>query len=187
MTTYAARLERAFTLPPYTPNFERMFMAACEALAAVSECLALDPDDGGAEPIIAAIEKLKSGPYFGHYQQALGRVATLEFQLEDRTKERDAALALASEIPSLEADYTDQVLRAITAEKLAADRLVDAERLDFVLAHDAFIAPVELDHPGIRFQLWFQDEGEAYHVLSGDHKSFATEREAIDAAIKAAS
>ena len=42
-----------------TPNFERMFMAACEDLGAISEELGLDPHDGGAEPIIEAIAALK--------------------------------------------------------------------------------------------------------------------------------
>ena len=40
-------------------KFERMFVAACEDLAAINENLGLDPDDGGAEPIIAAIEELR--------------------------------------------------------------------------------------------------------------------------------
>ena len=57
----------------------------------------------------------------------------------------------------------------------------DALRLDFVLTKDAFVMKAELDHPGIRWQLWTQDEDENYTVLSGDRKSFATAREAIDA------
>jgi hypothetical protein len=39
---------------------ERLFLAACSDLGAVSEALGLDPDDGGAEPIIEAINELRS-------------------------------------------------------------------------------------------------------------------------------
>ncbi|MBB5610596.1 MULTISPECIES: hypothetical protein [unclassified Janthinobacterium] len=38
----------------------RMFMAACEELGAVNEKLGLDPNDGGAEPILNAIEELQA-------------------------------------------------------------------------------------------------------------------------------
>ena len=40
--------------------FKRMFEAACVDLALISESLGLDPDDGGAEPILAAIAELKA-------------------------------------------------------------------------------------------------------------------------------
>jgi hypothetical protein len=39
---------------------QRMFMAACEALGAINEKLGLDPDDGGADPIIEAIDQLQA-------------------------------------------------------------------------------------------------------------------------------
>jgi hypothetical protein len=38
----------------------RMFMAACDELGAVNEKLGLDPNDGGAEPILIAIEELQA-------------------------------------------------------------------------------------------------------------------------------
>ncbi|MBH2008344.1 MAG: hypothetical protein I8H71_01455 [Xanthomonadaceae bacterium] len=41
-------------------QYRRMFIAACEALGLVNEALGLDPDDGGAEPILAAIRDLKA-------------------------------------------------------------------------------------------------------------------------------
>ncbi|POR54530.1 uncharacterized protein DUF551 [Paraburkholderia eburnea] len=54
-------------LPRYNPTVEselasmtRMFHAACADLGAINEALGLDPDDGGAEPIIGAIEELKA-------------------------------------------------------------------------------------------------------------------------------
>jgi hypothetical protein len=60
----------------------------------------------------------------------------------------------------------------------------DADRLDFVLMVGAFTMKAELDHPGVRYQLLAQDEDENFVVLSGERKSFATQREAIDAAIQ---
>lgn len=47
--------------PTEAPNFERMFMAACEDLAAISDMLGIDSDiEGGAAPIIEAIESLRT-------------------------------------------------------------------------------------------------------------------------------
>lgn len=40
-------------------RYQRMFHAACEALGSINEALGLDPDDGGAEPILDAITDLK--------------------------------------------------------------------------------------------------------------------------------
>jgi hypothetical protein len=40
-------------------SMTRMFHAACSALGLINEALGLDPDDGGAEPIIEAINELK--------------------------------------------------------------------------------------------------------------------------------
>ncbi|KRG71788.1 hypothetical protein ABB27_02590 [Stenotrophomonas terrae] len=41
-------------------SYKRMFIDACEALAEVSSELDCDPEEGGAEPILAAIAKLKA-------------------------------------------------------------------------------------------------------------------------------
>ncbi|WKB52288.1 hypothetical protein [Eleftheria terrae] len=41
-------------------QYRRMFLAACDALGLVNEALGLDPDDGGAEPILDAIAELKA-------------------------------------------------------------------------------------------------------------------------------
>ncbi|NUS38290.1 MAG: hypothetical protein HOQ02_04605 [Lysobacter sp.] len=41
-------------------SYKRMFLAACDALGRVSHDLGLDPDDGGAEPILAAIAELEA-------------------------------------------------------------------------------------------------------------------------------
>ncbi|KAF1021854.1 MAG: hypothetical protein GAK30_01543 [Paracidovorax wautersii] len=40
-------------------QYRRMFHAACEALGAINEAMGLDPDDGGAEPIIESIAELR--------------------------------------------------------------------------------------------------------------------------------
>lgn len=77
-----------------------------------------------------------------------------------------------------------QHLSADPVDKLAALYLAD-ERLEFVLDHRAFIHSPKLDAPITRYQLLNQDEDEEFHVLSGDNKSYATKREAIDAAIAA--
>ncbi|TDB26682.1 hypothetical protein ATCM_02880 [Stenotrophomonas sp. ATCM1_4] len=41
-------------------SYKRMFIDACSALAEVSRELGVDPEQGGAEPILAAIAKLKA-------------------------------------------------------------------------------------------------------------------------------
>jgi len=41
-------------------QYKRMFEAACSALGEVGEALGCDPNEGGSEPLIAAIERLKS-------------------------------------------------------------------------------------------------------------------------------
>ena len=43
-------------------QYKRMFEAACSALGAVNHALGCDPYEGGAEPLLAAIEELKSHP-----------------------------------------------------------------------------------------------------------------------------
>ena len=40
-------------------QYKRMFETACAELGAINEALGLDPNDGGAEPILFAIEELK--------------------------------------------------------------------------------------------------------------------------------
>ena len=50
-----AELDKALAQPAMTnspSHFERMFEAACVDLGLINEALGLDPDDGGAEPIL---------------------------------------------------------------------------------------------------------------------------------------
>ena len=45
----------------YEPSyFERLFNAACVDLGLINEALGLDPNDGGAGPILDAIQDLKN-------------------------------------------------------------------------------------------------------------------------------
>ena len=41
-------------------QYKRMFAAACADLGEINEALRLDPDDGGAEPILSVIAELKA-------------------------------------------------------------------------------------------------------------------------------
>lgn len=43
-------------------QYKRMFEAACSALGVIGEALGVDEDEGGAEPILAAIAELKASP-----------------------------------------------------------------------------------------------------------------------------
>lgn len=40
------------------PNYQRMFEAACVALGEVGDALGCDPNEGGSEPILDAIQSL---------------------------------------------------------------------------------------------------------------------------------
>jgi hypothetical protein len=51
---------QADAAPSDLASMTRMFQAACADLGAINEALGLDPDDGGAAPILDAIAELKS-------------------------------------------------------------------------------------------------------------------------------
>jgi hypothetical protein len=51
---------QAYAAPSELASMTRMFHAACADLGAINEALGLDPDDGGAAPILDAIAELKS-------------------------------------------------------------------------------------------------------------------------------
>lgn len=57
---YALRKENE-KLKAEVESFRRMLIDACSDLGLINEALGLDPDDGGAEPILEAIAKLKGG------------------------------------------------------------------------------------------------------------------------------
>jgi hypothetical protein len=62
------KAEAALAAPQQEPlatelaSMTRMFHAACGELGLINEALGLDPDDGGAEPILSAIEELRAVP-----------------------------------------------------------------------------------------------------------------------------
>lgn len=64
------RDERIAELGRKVASAERRFMMACEDLGSINEKLGLDPDDGGAEPIIAAIEELQAAATARHKRPA---------------------------------------------------------------------------------------------------------------------
>lgn len=77
------------------------------------------------------------------------------------------------------------ILAVIERLQVAEDAVKDAERLDFVLANDAFMYETPTDVGTTAYQLWNQDEDEDYHVLSGEESFYPTKRAAIDAAVAA--
>ncbi|TKI21311.1 hypothetical protein FCO27_18925, partial [Bacillus pumilus] len=52
--------EGSFVLQSELASMTRMFLAACAGLGLINEALSRDPEDGGAEPILDAIEELKT-------------------------------------------------------------------------------------------------------------------------------
>lgn len=63
----------------------------------------------------------------------------------------------------------------------------DTARLDWLIEHQAWIQWKMRDGSILQCQVWDQDPDEEYHILSGDDRYFDTPRDAIDAAIAAAS
>lgn len=53
------RLASSSTATTEAEQYKRMFLAACSDLGLINEALGLDPNDGGAEPILSAIAELK--------------------------------------------------------------------------------------------------------------------------------
>ena len=82
-------------------GYKALFHTAMRDLAAINRCLELDPDDGGAEPIISAIQKLKkdaaryqwlkknkahNNTHVWHFQKGvlLSGLLTLDASIDDR-------------------------------------------------------------------------------------------------------
>jgi hypothetical protein len=64
-------------------QYKRMFEAACSALGAIGEALGVDEDEGGAEPILAAIEELKTSPSQRQLEQAQKQEPVGYFSIND--------------------------------------------------------------------------------------------------------
>jgi hypothetical protein len=92
---------------------------------------------------------------------------------------------------SLGSPYDKTVKRArallaaapVSVDEQQAGRERDTERLDWLVAQQAWIQWTVRDGSIHQCQVYDQDEDENYHVLSGDDRYFNTPREAIDAAI----
>ncbi|WP_080355134.1 hypothetical protein [Stenotrophomonas maltophilia] len=78
-------------------NYERMFVDACAALAEVSRELGCDPEQGGAEPILAAIAELREAlaarQPVGEQRAALWIQFAENGNIRFWTKDQDRALA----------------------------------------------------------------------------------------------
>lgn len=55
-------------------QYKRMFEAACSSLAAIGDALGVEPEEGGAEPILSAIAELKNSPVQQAEQEPVGEV-----------------------------------------------------------------------------------------------------------------
>lgn len=80
----------------------------------------------------------------------------------------------------------EDAAKQVNADYLSAPPSTDAkdsERLDFMLANDAFLSRSNADAGVVVYQLMTQNEDEEYIELSGAHAFFPAPRTAIDAAI----
>lgn len=68
---------QADAAPSELASMTRMFHAACAGLGAINESLGLDPDDGGAEPILEAIAELRAAIAAGGAQEADAHIQAL--------------------------------------------------------------------------------------------------------------
>ena len=67
-------------------QYKRMFAAACADLGEINEALGLDPDDGGAEPILSAIAELKAQPKEPQ-QEPVATLDDLEQEIYENTRQ----------------------------------------------------------------------------------------------------
>lgn len=118
-----------------------------------------------------------------------GKLAEQQRQLDEAAKQ-SAALRW-TESMAFEFGYNDLIGKELYRYPPNLPALIEKakreerERLDFVMDNDAFLLRKIGDSGAVTFQLCNQDEDEDFHVLSGEDEFFPTEREAIDAAIRA--
>lgn len=124
-----------------------------------------------------------------HKEQRMEQQSNAEFTA---ATDPETVIALLDEIDALNKKYQELDLLHEASEGRISELMAeveqskrDAERLDYVLKNTAFIHPITFDDTFTRFCLMTQNEDEEYIKLSGDGKTFATEREAIDAAMSA--
>lgn len=121
--------------PTTKEQYRRMFNAACAALASINEALGLDPDDGGAEPILDAVRELQAC-------QSMPELATAAREILSRADDGDSPTYLQPhEAQKLRAALAQpapvqagaQQAVAVTGEMIAAG-MKAANVLDPVLA-----------------------------------------------------
>ncbi len=100
-------------------QYKRMFHAACADLGAINEALGLDPDDGGAEPILTAIEGLKARAALASAAQPASIVLDeAEAQLDAMRK---IAYILVEECDPVEAASCIEMMLSTTPAHLTHD------------------------------------------------------------------
>ena len=87
----AANAEPRDDDPTTREEYRNMFHAAVSSLAAISDALGCDPDEGGAEPIIAAIKDLKGD---SSCAEPFGYFRVTPFGWEDCAETDEGAIAL---------------------------------------------------------------------------------------------
>lgn len=105
-----------------------------------------------------------------------GRIDSLDFRAPGTMKSEkvECVILTRADVELLDAAPVAQAL-PVAAE---------TQRLEFMLENNAFIVE-EHDDWKVRYHCYKQDEEENHIILSGADQSFATKREAIDAAIAA--
>ena len=104
-------------------QYKRMFHAACADLGAINEALGLDPDDGGAEPILEAIGALRASNGQAPYGAAqmvplsVARDAVDHVALHNSsTREREAIAMLRAAVVDTRPAATAQAAPAAAKE-----------------------------------------------------------------------
>jgi hypothetical protein len=99
-------------------QYKRMFEAACSALGEVSAALGCDPNEGGSEPLIEAIERLKSSSqepiamrydFDGHGYKYIDNGSGSDWQTRIKDAEPVYAAPVAQLAPTVPALLTDEI------------------------------------------------------------------------------
>ena len=92
-------------------RYKRMFEAACVDLGRINACLGLDPDDGGAEPIIEAIKELRASVGAAIYR--ICKLVGIDDLQEPEIAMIDAAMVEMANIhPPLKRSECQRLIRA---------------------------------------------------------------------------
>jgi len=155
-------------------SMTRMFNAACADLGLISEALGLDPDDGGAEPIISAIEELKNatpstpavtlssepvaviGDVFGLYWCGTGPIAPIIARHNLKVGDYLYAAAQPSEEAEFEVWQEDKLVAATTGPRKTA--LAEAMRYAAQYIEDGPTSIIEVIRKEVKFDNAMEDK-----------------------------